>query len=245
MASHSESILKLFSAAFVLIVLVMLSGKLFAEQKKLLIGVADGKPHHRDFKVAERLFQEISLRIQVPFTLLPLPSERATWEFKKGLIDAEAGRIAKYIEKVSGAIRVTEPIVSVPLYAYSLDSEIQINGWTSLAGYRLVTVRGSYVNKVYLLDYHPYLIGSLEQAFGFLQADRADILISSPVFADPILNSLAFKGHKIKRLEPPLEILGLYTFFLAKHSLIAEKFQQALVDMKKEGVYHKIFSETK
>ncbi len=60
-----------------------------------------------------------------------------------------------------------------------------------------------------------------------------------------ILNDHHFDATGIKRLEPPLTQLETYTFFAAQYSAIAEKYQQALVAMKKEGVYQSILVDTK
>lgn len=164
---------------------------------------------------------------------------------RDGGIHAELTRVAAYNNKVPTAIKVEEPITSLPYHAYTLSKDIVIDGWDSLRSYKIVHVRGHIFIEPYLKNHSTFAVNSAKTAFLFLKAERADLYIEEILTANPILNSPELAGSGINRIDPPLAILNTYTFFSSKFPDYAKQYHKSLVEIKKEGIYKKIFLETK
>lgn len=119
-----------------------------------------------------------------------------------------------------------------------------VKSWDSLKPYKIVHVRGHIFIETYLNNHKTFAVNSAKAAFLFLKVKRADLYIEEILTATPILNSPEFDGSGIRRLEPPVAILNTYTFFSSKFPDYAKKYHEALVEIKKEGIYQKIFLET-
>lgn len=228
----------------IVIFLLLISGRMSFAEETLVMGVVTDESE-RTFRIAENLLQEISKKMGVEIKLTSLPAKRAIVSLKNGKIHGEFSRIASYQDSVPGAIKVKEPITSLPLHVYTVSQNFKVNGWDSLEPYSIVTVRGySFVDN-YLRDHKTYAVGSAKFAFGFLKAERADLFISDHLTASSILDSPDFDSESIKKLEPPVTVLNTYTFFSPKHPDFVESYHKALVEVKEEGVYQRIITETK
>ncbi len=235
-----------FNFIFIFIFLNFISVRICVAEESLIIGMGGTKANERIFRASTKLLQDISIKMGVKIKLISLPGERATIMLKQGDIHAEFSRIASYQDEVSAvAIKVDEPIASIPYHIYTVSHDFRVNGWESLKPYNIVTVRGLYFVKKYLKDHKTQAVESAKNAFHFLKIKRADLFIETPLIADPFLNSPDFDNSGIKRLEPPVDFLHTYTFFSLKHVDLAKKYHKALLETKKEGTYYKIQAETK
>lgn len=230
---------------YILIVLFLLNSNVSNAEENLIIGMGGVKTNERVFKIGENILWEISKRMGVKIQLISLPALRATKMLRKGEIHAELSRIAAYKKKILTAIKVSEPIASLPFHAYTLLQNFTVKGWRSLKPYEIVYIRGHTFVDTYLNNHKTYAVDSARAAFRFLKAKRTDIYVEDILTAAPILNSTEFNNSGIKRLEPPVAFLSTYTFFSSKYPDFAKSYYKALVEIKKEGIYQKIFSETR
>lgn len=216
--------------------------------RKITFGVAGITEQDRPFKLGTKILKEISKKIGHEIELIALPHKRAKFMLKKGQIDAELARVSEYAVFSDSLIMVNEPIVKLPFYMYSTNSNIKITDIKdieNLKRLRVVTLRGQEFLKRYLNDFNLSFVDSIKSGFLFLYKDRADIFITNGISASTVLNSLEQKKLGINRIEPPIAIVNGYTFFTANNAEIAKKFEKALIEIKEEGIYDKIFSETK
>lgn len=223
--------------------LFLLNSSASTAGESLIIGIAGVKTNERAFRIGKNILQEISKRMNVKIQLISLPAKRALIMLREGAIHAELTRVAAYKKKVPTAIKVEEPITSLPYHAYT-QKKIIVDGWDSLKPYKIVHVRGHIFIETYLTNHKTFAVNSAKTAFLFLKAKRADLYIEEILTSTPILNSPEFDDSGIKRLDPPLAILNTFTFFSSKFPDYAKKYHKALVGIKKEGIYQKIFSET-
>ncbi len=213
-------------------------------QPSLTFSLVHDNPNDRIFKMGEKLLNEIGKRMKVDVRLLHLPAKRAEQLLKEGKIDADLSRVALYHKVASSAIKVPEPILSVPLYAYSATQSFKVAGWESLKKHKVVKVRGRVFFDNYLAEHNAYSVASHKMAFQFLQAKRADIFVCSRQIADIILDSPEFKANPPRRLEPAVINKFTHTYFAPHLVDEAKAFEQALIAIKAEGLYDKIFKET-
>ncbi len=216
--------------------------------RKITFGVAGITEQDRPFRLGTKVLKAISLKIGHEIELITLPHKRAKLMLEKGQIDAELARVKQYADTSDSLIIVNEPIVKFPFFAYSIDSDIKINGIKDIENFKhlkIITLRGQEFAKVYLKDLNLSFVDSVKSAFLFLYKGRADIFIANGISTSTVLNSLEQEKLGINRLEPPLAVVNGYTFFNANNADIARKFEIALKEIKQEGIYDKIFSETK
>ncbi len=167
---------------------------------------------------------------------------------EKGQINAELARVKQYANTSDSLIMVNEPIVKMPFYAYSINSDIKIKGIEdieNLKQLKIVTLRGQEFAKIDLKNLNLSFVDSVKSGFLFVYKGRADIFIANGISASTVINSLSQKKLGIHRLEPPLAVVNGYTFFSANNADIAKKYEAALIEIKREGIYDKIFRETK
>lgn len=207
-----------------------------------IIGV---EPDKWGYRASEQLLLAISKKLGITIELIPLPAKRATLWLKNGKIHGELGRLAIYSEVVPSAIKVPEPIITLPYYAYTNITGFMFTGLDSLKGHRIVTIRGFALANIILKDFETYQVASMMDAFEFIKANRAEFFIGNPMFAEEILNDKAFYPAGIRRLEPPVATWSSYTFFSGAFPQLAEDYHHALVELKDSGRYQKILADTK
>ncbi|EPJ44065.1 MAG: hypothetical protein OFPI_40610 [Osedax symbiont Rs2] len=207
----------------------------FAGQK-VIMAITGIEADSRIYKVTDAFVQKIARNMQINIELKVFPAKRAATLLKAGLIHAELARISAFSLSNPTAIKVSEPIGELLLYAYARADTVKISGWESLQPYRIVTVRGLKFAEKFLQNNDTHELNSIEQAVRYLYAKRADILISDPWVLDHLLLSGELKNLHIQRLEPPLMRIQLYSFFSSRYPHLAREFNRALLEVKKQGV---------
>ncbi len=221
------------------------SSTLFAQEIKLaIVGAQAGTKSHR---IGIALMNDIAERIGRPVELLLVPAKRASIMLRDGRIHGDVSRVAGFQKQIPGLIRIQESILNLPLFVYMKSADFKVDGWESLKPYSVVYVRGYQLVEDHLKPIHDrlYPVNTEEQAFLFVAAGRADILISHQLFARSIKKRYKEELRDIKALRPPVAVLKTYTFFLKEHADLAQKYEKALIDMKKDGTYLNILTQTK
>ncbi len=216
--------------------------------RELTFGIAGVTEQDLPFRLGSKVLQEISDKIGHKIELITLPIKRAKIMLLKGQIDAELVRIIEYQSDSESLIMISEPIAQLPFYAYSIRSDIKTKtpqDIDKLKQLKIVGLRGQEFPKVFFNDSDLFYVDSVKSGFLFLHKERADVFIVDGISASTALNTLEQEKLGINRLEPPLAIINRHTFFSPENAEIAKKYEQALIEIKKEGIYDKIFRETK
>ncbi len=211
----------------------------------LVFAIIDGSKKDRVYNLAKEVLTEIGARMNIKTELRSLPPLRAEALFKSGAIDAELARVASYHKRVPSAIRVNEPIISAPLYAYAKSDDFTIKGWQSLTPYKIVTVRGYVFAETHLARHDNYFVDSHEVAFRFIETGRADLFICSGIIAQRVLKSKEFEHSLVRKLVPRVAMSHSYTFFAKGLKKEALAFEKALLEIKENGIYDKLFHKIK
>ncbi len=233
-------IMKKIFILLITLFIILLSSIANAEEIKMVLTV---KKESEAFKLAEKITQKLGEKMGIKISLIYMPRKRATYELiNSTAIVADLARIAEFSESDPSLIRINEPFIKVPYFVYANKSvDFEVKGWKSLTPYSVVYVRGTKMIDVYLKNHKRlHAISTEEQAFKFIAAERADILISTPLIANPILNSSALKDKGIRVLSPTLHFMLLYTFFNKKNAKYVQRFNEALISIKRDGTYAKI-----
>lgn len=212
-------------------------------QAEALNMVLSEKEDSEIFKRAKLLVEKINEEANIEINLISMPRKRAEIELQKNeYVQATAARIIEFQENKPNLIRVKEPIIRVPLVIYSYTTlDIKSANFQNLRQYNVAYVRGTtYIEKYFKNHKKLIALTSEIQAFRFLAAKRADILISSPLLTSSILSSKEFKNSGIKMFPTPLKYVNIYSFFNKEYKDVAQKFNDALIVLKKNGVYSSI-----
>jgi polar amino acid transport system substrate-binding protein len=210
------------------------------------VGISGFTKENRTFRVAQRIADEIGLRMQRSIVVESLPAYRAAAMLKRGSIHAEMSRVAAYKDLAPNAIQLKPIIKSHPLYVYSKKHQFNVKGWGSLRPYTVLTINGWIFIKKYLSQYNVKTISadSPKDAVRLLQASRADLLVMSRFSAEGAFKEISGANSKIHRLEPPVAHQKSYTFFSGHYPALAAEYERHLEAIKNEGLLTKLMRET-
>ncbi len=226
-------------SAFFLIVLTAICNVGHAKET-VVVAIANSLGSEKSFMTAQALLNAIARKMGVSIELISLPAKRITLMLRKGEIHADFSRIKEYQNDVATAIRVDEPILTLPYHAYSTTESISINGWNNLESYNIVGVRGFVFVENYLKNHKIYHVDSADTALKFLKAGRADIFIETSLVVSNIMSNPDLDLSGIYQLEPAIQHLNSYTFFSEKYAHHVEPFNRALLEIKADDTYNKI-----
>ncbi len=201
--------------------------------------------------IAIEIVEEAFRRIDQPINIIFLPWARALHEMKQGQSDG-LFTVIKNPEREVFLDYTKEALMyqAVSLYV-TKDSPIRFSGdLQSMSNYRFGVVRKFNYGSVWRAALknntitNMSLAGTQEMNIKKLIAgNRFDIMISDRLPALFLLKKLEVNG-KVKELTPPVEEPPVYFAFSKKRklTLIRDKFDLAIANMKKEGVYDEIFT---
>jgi len=194
-----------------------------------------------DRKVLQAVSAEAFKRLDRQFRIISLPSERSLVSANAGEIAGEGLRIAGLSDKYPNLVQVDEPYVGISFVAFSSDATIKIDGWDSLAPYRVAFINGwklfeansgsaRVVNKV----------DTPQQMFDMLQRDRVDLVLYT--LADGLEYTRSNGLARIAPLRPSLKDVDLYLYLHTQHADLAPKLAQIIRAMKADGSYNEILA---
>lgn len=237
-----KSIKKLIIYPFITWLFLMLPSHFTYADEEIIFAIGLPKGHEL-FKVGEEVLAAIASRMGQTLKLVSIPSKRSATLLKNNEIHAELVRSGEYQGKVPFAIKITEPIINIGHYAYSLKSDLLIDGWDSLKAYRSVALRGGWLIEIHMEGGQVTWVDSMRSAFQFLKKGRADICITSAIQADQFLATTDLNVSGIQRLEPAINFTRHYTYFAENYPQLASRYEAALISMKEDGTYQAILSK--
>ncbi len=229
-----KKILAIFLALFAILSLTGLATSWAAAEIK--ISILQGRA---DSPIIEALVQEMGRRAGVAVKIERMPSARALILTDQGTFDGFAPRELSEAEQFTNLIRVVEPLRNAEIVAFSKGKGPELEGWESLASYRIAYLSGNEILKTTPLEAKAVMpIESPSHLFKMLYNDEADLALAEKLKGQAAVKELGIKG--IEALKPPLAIIPLYLFLHQKHQILAEEMAQALRNMKGDGTHQKI-----
>ena len=213
------------------------------EDSKIVFSIPAGSKEDLVFKLSAKLLNEISKKTGEEIELTILPPDKAKLMLEAGRIDAEIARIKEYAKPSDDLIMANEPVATIPFYAYSTNKEIDVTIIDGLRNLRVVSVKGQIYSNVLFKEHILFNADSVKSGLLHLYQDKADIFVTDGLTAFKISQAIDTNELGIYRLEPPIAVTNVYTFFNSKHSKFAKKYEKALIEIKKEGIYEKIYKE--
>lgn len=191
----------------------------------------------------DRVTAEALRRIGYQMQTVALPAERGLRNVNAGIDDGEMSRVEGMEKIYPNLVRVPEKLMSWEFCVFT-NANIHFNGmWDDLKPYSVSFINGWKIleqmvpqqSKVFAMKYP-------DQLFTMLEKRRTDLVIYERWGG---LQLLKMKGYlDIHILQPPLVVKDVFIYLNKKHSNLVQKLNHALVEMKQDGSYQRIYSDT-
>lgn len=233
---------------FFLCVMFFLSsaGQVSAETIQLMIGT---ETNTQAYRICTNIAAALSDKMGTPIELVYRPHKRMYHELMEGR-NFQGVFIGKdgFEKEGPHLIKIPQPVVSSPFFAFATSDTIKINGWKSLADYKVIYKSGikfieENLEKNRILSTYP--IDSRINGIKFLLAGRADVFVDAPLLMLQVLETSEFKDKGIVMLKPAVDESLFYTYFDNKYADIAKKYAKALDELTADGTRERIIKETK
>jgi polar amino acid transport system substrate-binding protein len=169
-------------------------------------------------------------------------SERALINANAGDDDGVVPRIKGLDSQYPNLIRVPEVVFDNDFVAYSLHHRFATSDWKSLAPYHVAYLIGWKIFENNLAD-HPQTsaVKDAGQLFNLLRMERTDVILYERWQG---LWQARDLGLPVAMLEPPLARQEMFCYVNRKHARLVPAIAAALVAMKRDGSYRRIFDAT-
>lgn len=176
-------------------------------------------------KVLEQAYQRLNIKIKIVY----FPAARTLWLANNGMVDGEVARLAGLEKTYSNLLRVNNPVNIISTSVYTkMGTYFTVQGWQSLAPYRIAYLRGVKVVENNLQGLSAEGVTTLEQAFMMLEHNRVDVVLADANQTTKLLS----KYPDIKMLTPPVYSFPVYHYLNKKHADLVPKLEAVLQQMR-------------
>ncbi|MCW9035608.1 MAG: transporter substrate-binding domain-containing protein [Rhodospirillales bacterium] len=190
--------------------------------------------------VMNALLSEAFKRVGLNIKVQELPGRRALKNANEGIDDGDTGRVKGTEKRYPNLMVVPESILSVHIVGFgkNINSPLE-KKWGDLEPYNVGILRGHQHSERMVTSYKSLVkVDNTDQLLKLLDKDRADIVVTVQIEGLSAIKKADLKGIKI--LQPPLEVVPIYTYLHKKHAKHIEKLDKAIKEMKADGTYAKI-----
>jgi len=193
----------------------------------------------------DRLIRETFRRNGIEVAVQSLPGERALINANEGIDDGDGLRILELNmnSKYPNLIRVPEKIIDVDFVVYTNGTDVDIDGWESLAPYNVGIVWGWKILERNIVGTQSLVRTRTPQLLmQLLQNNRTELIAIERWTGLTIARKLHFSTLKV--IEPPLISKSLYLYLHKKHKALIPEIVHTLREMKRDGTYERIKQES-
>jgi len=191
--------------------------------------------------VMHALLKEAFDRIGLDIKIQELPGRRALINADKGIEDGDAGRTKGTEKKYPNLVMVPESILSVSIVGFAnRDLKATLNqSWKDLKPYNVGILRGHQHSERMVVHYKSLVkADDTAQLLTVLSKGRADVAVTVQIEGLSAIKTEKLEGIKI--LQPPLQVIPIYTYLHKKHQGYVAKLDSAIKAMKTDGSFTRI-----
>ena len=178
------------------------------------------------------------LGIQVQF--VAVPALRSLLESSEGRVDGEVQRILSVETQCPTLIALKPAINFIEPAAFVNRLDFKVQGWPSIASYRVGIVRGVGSSEVGTRGMSRVTaVPSMEALMRMLAAERVDVAVNDRLSGVLILQQLGL-AKEVRPIEPPLQHVPLYHFLHVKHQDLVPRVEELLRAMAASGELEQI-----
>lgn len=230
-------------SALVVGALCNFSGALAAEKIYLSSGIRDPFTTLAKDGFIDQIVREAFARIGIDAEIIVYQdSGKSLANADAGIDDGAALRIKGIETTFINLVMVPEKLMDNDFVAYSLGMNILVDGWESLNKYKTTYLEGWQIFKNNTQN-HPSIVTvkTPQDMFDDLVQLNTEVILYERWQGLWRAKEL---GLKLKSLEPPLASMEMFMYLNKKHKDKATKVAMALVQMKNDGTYEKIYNQT-
>lgn len=186
------------------------------------------------------VFREIG--VQAELLVYPAASERSLLNANEGVDDGQALRVAGLEKIYPNLLPVPEPVIVNDFVALSAKHRFGTPNWDALKPYAVSYIIGWKVFEANVPAANERtLVRGADQMFDLLARDRVDVALYERWQG---LAQTRAMGIKAQVMEPPLLTTRMYMYLHKKHAALLPRVAAALVKLKDNGTYQRIFDAT-
>ncbi len=228
-----------------MLVIFFLQAGLVQAKEKLIIGTSykvllstpaqDGMLD----KIAKEAFQRIGIRIELPY----LPTERSISAANDGLHDGELNRVKGLENIYPNLIRVDENMMDFEFVGFTKHASVEGGSWNRLQPFQLGIIKGWKILEANVGTFpHVTYFYSAEDLFNGLNLNRIDIVLYGKLMGFAVISEMGLENIKI--ITPPFASKKMYMYLHKKHQALIPELSHALRQMKQDGAYERIVSQS-
>ncbi len=199
----------------------------------LVIGTADTPPYSTPGNKGfyDLLVLEAFRRIGVDVEILHLPSGRSLVQASNGSIDGEYARISGIAAAYPGLIMVDEKLADYHFCAFTLNGELELEGWEDLSSWNTAYIKGWKILEDNAGSAKSItLVSDVESLFSLLLAGRVDVVLYDRLRGEHFLETRGIE--RVRIVEPPLAVRGMHLYLNRRHRALILPLEAALRDIK-------------
>lgn len=191
----------------------------------------------------DRIAKEAFARLGIEMKTVRLPAERALIDADNGILDGEISRVAGLENIYSNLVRVPEKLMNLEFTVFSRRVEHLNPGWEGLQPYSTAIINGWKILENNMpAAAEVTKVKSPVQLFDLLNLNRVDLIIYERWGGKSLVSEMRISD--VKQLAPPLLVEGLYMYLNKKYQSLVPKLSQTLKNIKADGTYQLIYSQT-
>jgi hypothetical protein len=189
-----------------------------------------------DQALGGELLVQIYRRLNIDVQFVDLPAKRSLIESSEGRVDGEVQRILAVQDQFHTLIAVQPSFNSIEPSAFvRRGTALHVDGWKSLAPYRIGIVRGVGSSERGTQGMRSVeAVTTMENLMQSLDAGRFDVVVNDSFSGLLVLRRLGLEG-KVQVLDPPLEHIPLYHFLHERHRELVPKVSEVIRGMHASG----------
>ena len=200
--------------------------------------VADGGRAGFAQSVVEAAFRRLDVEIQV----VSMSMERSLVNADAGIEDGDLvhgpGAEASY----PNLVRVPEKVMDFQIVGYAARPDVQARSWSELERYSVAYITGWKTVERNLKQVRDVTVArDMEQLVQLLANGRADVVVVSRW--QGLQRPASSMGVTVRRLDPPLGTIPLFTHLHRRHRDLVAPLAAALVELKRDGTWQRLFDQ--
>jgi polar amino acid transport system substrate-binding protein len=213
-----------------LILLLLLSGGLCADQKPIVVAVIQGAA---DAVAGKAVMLEAYRRIGVPVEFREFSAEEALGASGNGVVGAELERIDGVSSVYPDLVQVSVPINVIQGTAFSGRYRFPVKGWYSLRPYKTGIVKGIVFAEQQTRDMEVQIAENYPELIDWLIDGKIDVGIMTRIQG---LSAIRNTGHgEITEMDGVLETLFLYHYVHVSRIDLVDLLTPVLKEMLLSG----------
>lgn len=224
--------------------LLVVTNSLASDAPRRIVLVSGVDPEHPYLRKQIQFLDEVLQSLDYQLEVQQHQSAKCFVLSNSGQVDGEIWRICGVDAEYKNLIRVPVSLWSHPELAF-VKKDIELNGWESLAPYRVAFRAGTKVveNNIKGIVDNQVPLDTIDEAFRQLAIGEVDVVVSDNIVGTELLKSEKYRESGIRVVERPLDRALLFTYLHKKHSQFVPRLARAIAKAKRDGTYERIVGE--